>query len=206
MPVSRSSDQPEPDDRGFRVRDRRWWAEEQQGEDAPQPGEGQAAAPPTYIAQLEGQLEEYRGEIASLKGRVSAGLDEVERIKARIQREADRELERQRRQLVAGFLEVLDDLDRAIDGARAGGASEAVLGGLDLVRRRFLAKLAEHGVQRIEAHGVRFDPQIHEAVAVVEPGDPAEVGTIVEVVSPGYAIGDEILRAPKVVVARSAAS
>lgn len=202
MAATKSGDQSpaEPSaDRGFRVHDRRWWAQESGDEEAAEP----TPARPTYVAQLEAKIEEYRAEIASLKGRVSAGLDEVERAKARIERDAARELERGRREFLAGFLEVLDDVDRAVDAARESGAPAAVMDGLELVKRRFLAKLGEHGVRRLEVEGSPFDPQHHDAVAVVAPGDPAQEGRVVHVASPGYAIGDEVLRAPRVVVAKS---
>lgn len=202
MAATKTGDQgpaEQSDERGFRVHDRRWWAQEGGDEAAAE------ATPsrPTYVAELEAKLDDYRAEIATLKGRVSAGLDEVERTKARIERDAARELERSRRAFLAGFLEVLDDVDRAVGAAQESGAPAPVIDGLELVKRRFLAKLGEHGVRRLEVEGAPFDPQHHDAVAVVAPSEPSQEGRVIQVVAPGYAIGDEVLRPPRVVVAKS---
>jgi molecular chaperone GrpE len=202
MSDSRSED--EIADPGFRVTDRRWWArpDTAEGGEAPDQGEAPAGEALTYVESLERQLDEYRGEIAELRGRVSSSLDEIEKIKQRTRREAERELERDRRRFLASFLEILDDVDRAIEGA-TGGASEQVTGGFELVRRRFLTRLGDYGVRRIEGLGDRFDPKIHDAVAVVRATEPEAEGTVAAVIAPGYALGDEMLRPVKVAVAKA---
>jgi molecular chaperone GrpE len=101
------------------------------------------------------------------------------------------------------MLEVLDNLDRAIASAQAAGTPDsALLQGVELVRRQFLAKLESLGVQRIESAGQPFDPSIHEAVTMVPAASGDQDGVVVGVIRPGYRIGDQVLRPAAVAVGK----
>ena len=84
------------------------------------------------------------------------------------------------------ILEVVDNLDRAVDSARQAQSVEAVVQGSTLVRRHFLSKLEGPGVTRIEASGQSFDPQLHEAVTTVPTSSPEQDGSFVGIVRHGY--------------------
>src|SRR6267143_1125794 len=74
--------------------------------------------------------------------------------------------------------------------------------GVEATARELSAALARHGVKPIEAQGQRFDPHLHQAIAEVPaPGTPP--GTIVNVVQPGYTIGERLLRPAMVTVAKA---
>ena len=77
-------------------------------------------------------------------------------------------MERGRRSLIAGFLDVLDNLDRALDAA-ADRTDDPFVQGVSLVRQQFLTTLEGLGVRRIDALGHPFDPAKQEAVATVVP-------------------------------------
>ena len=68
--------------------------------------------------------------------------------------------------------------------------------------RELSAALARHGVKPIEAQGQRFDPHLHQAIAEV-PAAGTPPGTVVNVVQPGYMIGDRLLRPAMVTVAKA---
>ena len=135
----------------------------------------------------------------------SAALDEFDQARARVRRDAAREIERGRRAVITDLLEVLDNLDRAIASAEASAAApDALARGVTLVRDQFLAKLAALGVARIDALGARFDAARHEAVSTAPIDDPDDEGRVVAVVKEGYAIGDDLLRPSSVVVGQQA--
>jgi molecular chaperone GrpE len=143
-------------------------------------------------------------EIERLKARIAQEAErEIERVKQRIEREGRREVALKTRDVLASFLDVVDDLDRAIANANAvGEADRALMEGVEMTRARFLQKLEAHGVEQEGAVGDPFDPERHEAVATAPAESPHDDGRIVAVVTPGYRIGDELLRAARVVVAK----
>ena len=123
-------------------------------------------------------------------------------------RRAQRDLEEARqfaeeRGLLA-TLEHLDDLERALEAARSAGAPESWVEGVELVSQRMRDHLARHGVSEIAAVGVRFDPEVHEAMLEVDARDEIPPGHVVQVVRKGYQLRGRALRPARVVVARQA--
>ena len=178
-----------------KVIDRRWWIQGESDAPAAQPRK------PTYVEDLERQVAEKDQAIRDYAAKYRESAAEFDRIRARLRRDLDRDIERARRALLADFLEVADNLDRALAGAPA-ATDEAFVRGVDLVRQLLLARLASHAVQPMAAEGERFDPGRHEAVSLVEVADPARDEIVQAVVKKGYLIGDEVLRPAAVVVGK----
>ena len=181
----------------LKVTDRRWWA---RGEATPDPGD--AAEPklkPTYIEELEARLAAKDSELRELLAKYRTAAEEFDQARARLRKEVTRDVERGRRGLIVSFLEVLDNLDRALIAA-ADRSQDPFVQGVSLVQQQFLTTLEGLGVKRIEPVGVPFDPARHEAVATVSTPAEATPGTVVGVVRPGYVIGDETLRPAQVAV------
>ncbi len=128
----------------------------------------------------------------------------VARAEERLAREAGRDLARRTRAVLVDLIGVLDDLERALEAARRERDGSALLAGVELVARNFVAALARHGVTRVEALGEPFDPSIHDGVSMVPASDASQHGKVVAVLRAGYRIGDELLRPASVVIARSA--
>lgn len=189
-----------------KVVDRRWWA--QQGQTPETAGtaaeEGWQPEKPGYVQELEQRLAEQERLAQEYLAKYRGAAREFEEARARLRKELAREVERARRSFLADLLEVVDNLDRAIEAARSSPSAEAILAGVEMVRRQFLGKLEAIGVRRLDAQGARFDPAQHEAVTAVPTTDPAQDGVIVGIIAPGYAVGDEVLRPARVAVARLA--
>jgi molecular chaperone GrpE len=182
----------------LKVTDRRWWAK---GAGAV-PAESESSLKPTYVEELESRLASKDAELRELLGRFRAASEEFDHARARLRKEVGKDLERSRRSVIVSFLEVLDNLDRALlsVGAAADRADDPFVRGVSLVRQQFLAALEGLGVSRIEPKGA-FDPVRHEAVTTVAAPEGTPAGEIVGVVRPGYLIGDEVLRPAQVAVA-----
>jgi molecular chaperone GrpE len=195
-----------------KVVDRRWWARPE----GSTPAADEPARKPTYIEELERQLAEKDKAAQEYLAKYRAASQEFESARARMRKELAKDAERSRREVLVSLLEVVDNLDRAIDAAlrlrsekteqrRSGQAppdEDALLQGVQMVRDQFLAKLEGFGITRIGVDGAAFDPQLHEAVSAVPANDPALDGRIVGLVRHGYRIGDEVLRPALVAVAR----
>jgi molecular chaperone GrpE len=186
-----------------RVVDRRWWARGETGDASTEP----AARKPTVIEDLEQRLAATTAQLQNVLTEHRRSLEEFEQVKARIRRDIGREVDRERRAVLAELLDVLDNLDRAIAAAQDStpapdGASERLARGVVLVRDQFRAKLEGLGVKRIEAVGQPFDASRHDAVSMAPVSDEARDGTVIAVAKEGYAIGDDLLRPASVVVGR----
>lgn len=183
-------------DSDLKVTDRRWWA---RGEEAPATAD-EPKLKPSYVEELEARIAAKDAELQQLLTKYRAAADEFEQARARLRKEVTKDVERGRRALIAGFLDVLDNLDRALDAA-ADRADDPFVRGVALVRQQFLTTLDGLGVRRLSLIGQPFDPSLAEAVATVSAGPETPAGTIVGEVRTGYAIGDEILRPAQVAVA-----
>ena len=117
-----------------KVVDRRWWASN------PKPPPSLVrVAKPTYVEELEQQLAEKDRLLQEYMAKYRQASSEFEEARLRLRREISKDVERARRDVIAEFLEVLDNLDRAVDAAGATSV-EAVIQGVDLVRRQFLPR------------------------------------------------------------------
>lgn len=188
-----------------KVVDRRWWANKESQEDA-----GAAAAStslkPTYVEELEQRLQEKDRQLQDAVSRYRQASSEFDESRLRLRREISKEIERGRREILAELLDVVDNLDRAIAAAQRSANTdgmEALVQGVDLVRRQFLAKLEGFGVTRIESEGQAFDPSLHEAVSTVPASAPDQDGVVVGVIRQGYRIGQDVLRPAAVAVAKN---
>jgi molecular chaperone GrpE len=189
-----------------KVVDRRWWAQRQgQPADDAEARETWSPAKPTYVEELEQRLAEKDRLLQDYITQYKQASREFEEARARLRKDVGREAERNRRALFLDLLQVIDNLDRAVDAARAAGSDDALVQGVEMVRRQFLATLESYGVKRFEAIGETFDPDRHDAVTVVPAKSPDEDGRIAGVIAPGYSIGDDVLRHASVAVARSSA-
>ena len=64
---------------------------------------------------------------------------------------------------------------------------------IELTERELLKALEKHGVRKFEPLGEKFDPNLHQAMLEIpDPSVPA--GTVVQIMQPGYTIGERVLR------------
>jgi molecular chaperone GrpE len=167
------------------------------GEDAPA-GESQAET----IARLEAE----KADLTERLLRLAADMDNL-------RKRAERDVADAGRYAIARFaadmLTVADNLRRALEAVPAelredgDSGAAALFEGVEMTAREFDRLMAKHGVEKIAAQGERFDPHRHQAM--FEMPDPSVApGTIVQVVQDGYMIGDRVLRAAMVGIAKTA--
>jgi molecular chaperone GrpE len=128
-----------------------------------------------------------------------------------LRRRTARDVHDARSYAIANFaremLSVSDNLRRALDAVPADARNSADAGfrslieGVEITERAMLAALERHGVKKLYPEGEKFDPNFHQAMFEV-PNAEVPANTVVQVVQPGYSIGDRVLRPAMVGVAK----
>lgn len=103
---------------------------------------------------------------------------------------------------VQKFLPIIDNLERALDAARAKGETGALYSGVEMVARQALDILRQEGIEPIQAQGKEFDPALMDAIMVEETAEYPD-GTVIAELVRGYAYGSRVLRPAMVKVARA---
>lgn len=130
---------------------------------------------------------------------------EFDNFKKRAARQYADVVERANDDLLMDILGIIDDFERALNSGspekseKNAGGNGNFIKGMTLIYEKLLTALKNRKVVPMEALGRPFDPVYHEAI-MQAPSEKDE-GTVIEVVSPGYMIGDRVLRHAKVVVA-----
>jgi molecular chaperone GrpE len=176
-------------------------------EDAAAPQEAAASATKPAAAAAEADPVTLA---ADLKDRLLRTLAEMENLRKR----TAREVTDARLYGVASFardvLVVADNMRRALDAvspelrASAEGGVKALIDGVELTERELLKALEKNGVHQFTPRGEKFDPNVHQAMFEV-PNASVPAGSIVEVVQPGYMIGERVLRPAMVGVSKGGA-
>jgi molecular chaperone GrpE len=127
-------------------------------------------------------------------------LADADNVRKRAERHAAESGQYAISEFARDLLLVADNLRRALTPAETGAAdANALREGVEATAKLLESVLERHGVRRVEARGVPFDPRKHEAVAVIDDAT-REPGAIVDVVEEGYMIGDRLLRPARVLV------
>ncbi len=152
-------------------------------------------------AEHEATLEKY-GEEGDKFLRLQAEFDNFRR---RTLKEKQDNFKYGHQNLVKDLLSTVDNLERAVAHGEENkdGDFQSLLQGVELVQKELLGGLAKHGVERIEAADVPFDPEFHEAMAQVPSAD-VPANTVIDVLQTGYTIRDRMLRPARVVVSKAA--
>ena len=155
------------------------------------------------VMQLTALAEAGQTLVKAANARADQAHGQIELAKARMQKESETVLRRRTRKVLLAFVEVLDDLERALSSAREIDHNPEVVAGIEMVHRRFLATVQGFGVSKQVAMGQRFDPTLHDAVSMIPAAEPGQDGLVVAVTVDGYIMGDELLRPAAVVVGKA---
>jgi molecular chaperone GrpE len=146
-------------------------------------------------------------EAAELKDKLLRTLAEMENLRKRTQREVSDARVYGVSGLARDLLAVADNFRRALESvtpqlrASAEPAVKSLIEGVELTERELLKALEKNGVRQFTPAGEKFDPNLHQAMFEV-PNASVPAGSVVEVVAPGYMIGDRVLRPAMVGVSK----
>lgn len=146
------------------------------------------------VSALTAERDQVRDQLL----RTAADFDNYRK---RTRREIDDAKARGRDDAVKDILPVFDNLERAVAAADSAQTVASVVEGVKMVLKLFEDTAERMGLTRVKTVGERFDPAVHEALQQQET-DAHPPGTILTEIVPGYMVGQRLLRAAMVVVAR----
>lgn len=151
------------------------------------------------LKKLRTQLEETRQASEEMKDRYTRMCAEFENYKRRTGKELDARYADAKGDVWKNILPVIDNFERAI-AQETDDAQVSYKQGVEMIYRQLMEAMKAAGVEEIEAMGVEFNPELHNAVMHVED-ESLGANTVIEVFAKGYKMGDKVLRYSMVKVA-----
>lgn len=155
--------------------------------------EEQVTALKTALEEMDKKAEEYldgwqraRAEFANYKKRILRENMDIRQVA--------------RGEVIKLYLDIADDLERALQEKPEAGDGETWAEGIEIIFQKLRARLEVEGIKPMNPIGEEFDPNIHEAL-MKEESEEFESGQITEVIQEGYWLGDKVLRPALVRVA-----
>lgn len=149
------------------------------------------------LAEAKAALEAKTNEIATMRDQMLRLGADFENLRKRSHREVDEARKLGMERLARDILPAVDNLERALQHARAG---DPVIDGVRMVAKQMLDVLGQYGVRSFESVGQPFDPERHEALSqIAAPG--AAPGSVVAEMQRGYMMHDRLLRPAQVAIA-----
>ncbi len=157
------------------------------------------APPAAAAAPLEGTEPAVEAQLEQAKREAAEYLDHLRRLQAefdnyrkRVLKEQTRAVEMAAEPLVSKLLEVLDDFELALIAAEQKPDFDKFLRGVELVYAKLADGLRAEGLERIDAEGKPFDPELHEALMGSGEGDGEPV--VADVFRQGYTLRGRVIR------------
>lgn len=149
------------------------------------------------IIELKKQVETQKIQITETEDRLKRVAAEFDNYKKRSAKERDSLYNSLMSDIVAGFLPIIDNLEKAVETETK---DDEYKKGIELVLKQFKDILTAKGVVEIESVGKTFDPELHEAVSSIQDDTKGEK-EIVQEYRKGYIIGNKVIRHSMVIVA-----
>jgi molecular chaperone GrpE len=152
--------------------------------------------------------EELAQELADTREKAQEYLDGWQRSRAefanykkRKDKEQAESFQYMKGKIIKQYLEVLDDLERALNNRTEEMNLTDWANGIELIYRKMVKILESEGVAVMDTEDILFDPNLHEAISS-EDNEQFESGEIIEVIKKGYMVNDRVLRPAQVRVAK----
>jgi molecular chaperone GrpE len=170
--------------------------------------ETEAAAEPVLELPPEaGAVEHFERRARLAEDRLTEVLTAYRRVKTenegfreRVTRDVERQFDRRHEKILLKFIDILDNLDRALEAAEQTYAGNPLIDGLLLVRTQLLQTLQHEGLERVPVLGLPYDPAFSEAVGTQAVEDPEKDHVVVREMLRGYRLHGRVARASRVVI------
>ncbi|MBK8287659.1 MAG: nucleotide exchange factor GrpE [Cellvibrionales bacterium] len=158
------------------------------------------AESPAASSPEEQQLEALQAELAAAREQVLRANAEMQNVRRRAEQDVEKAHKFALERFAGELLPVVDNLERAL----AAIPVEEVVNreGVELTLKSLLGALEKHGVSLIDPHGEHFNPEHHQAIAMLD-APHATPNSVVDVMQKGYSLNGRLLRPAMVAVAKA---
>lgn len=170
--------------------------------DPEEDGMAEVAEVTSELESLRALLQTKEEEVAKEKKEYIFLMAEFDNFRKRTLRERSELIKNASEKALQGILPIVDDFERGLDAIKDSSDAEAVKEGMALIYNKLVKYLGDNGVKAMESTGAEFDPDLHEAVAMVPADADTTAGKVKDTVQKGYTLNDKVLRHAKVVVAQ----
>ncbi len=147
------------------------------------------------------KLEALKQKNEELEDRVMRQMAEFENFRKRTEKEKSVMFEMGAKSVIEKILPVVDNFERGLATASDEDKQDPIYEGMNLIYKQLVGELDKLGVKQIEALGVEFNPEFHNAV-MQEESDEFEEGIICKELQKGYTYRDSVVRHSMVAVAK----
>lgn len=181
-----------------RVRDKRYWVQEEGGASETPESERK----PSYVSQLEKRIEEGDKKLKEYINAYKLKMAETEEMRIRLEKSMGEQVDQRFARLVERLLPIIDHFALAVESTRKNRDFQSLHRGVEMIHRQLMDELLQTGVQPIQSEGLPFDPNLHEAVQVQPVKTREEDNMVVQELQTGYSYREKLLRPAKVVVGK----
>lgn len=154
------------------------------------------------MAALQAEVESLNQQLEDAKDQALRAAAEAQNVRRRAEKDVENAHKFGMEKFCRELLAVVDNLERAQDQVNAEDeALKPLLEGIELTQKSFIDVLAKFNLERVDPIGEPFDPQLHQAMTMVENPD-MEANTVMDVMQKGYTLHGRLLRPAMVVVSK----
>ncbi|MEM1143242.1 MAG: nucleotide exchange factor GrpE [Pseudomonadota bacterium] len=149
------------------------------------------------------ELEELKESLAAAEDRALRATADAQNAKRRAEMDVEKARKFALERFASELLPVVDNLERSREAALAAGdEAGAITEGVELTLKSFVDVLQKFGIAPIDPAGEPFDPQMHQAMSMVESPD-SEPNTVLDVMQKGYQLNGRLVRPAMVIVSKA---
>jgi molecular chaperone GrpE len=161
-------------------------------------GEDTQSASGDIAAQLEAALE----EAAAMKDQYVRAEAEMANLRRRVEKDVENAHKFGQEKLSKELLAVADNLERSILSTQDENVDvNAIKEGVEMTLKGLIDVFGKFNIEQIDPHGEPFDPQLHQAMSMVENPE-VEANTVIAVMQKGYSLHGRLIRPAMVMVSK----
>jgi len=155
------------------------------------------------VTELMQQLASVQEEANTLKDQAMRAQAEVQNVRRRAEQDVEKAHKFALEKFANEMLQIVDNLERALEASDENDEQvKSLREGVEMTLNMFVSGLAKFQIEQVNPQGEAFNPELHQAMSMVEGGEGVAANTVVAVMQKGYTLHGRLLRPAMVMVAK----